>query len=206
MLNGNDDEKWKAIYMLKNSDFEEIKPYIPKVIDILKENKFARRIAFDLLLKVCKEKPEMLLDYVDRIKGLIGKGYESVYASLILSDLVQSYSDVVDEETVEKIVEALEFKEQREYILLSLSNICLVRPDLLKDKIPKLIELIKEGEGSVRWYSARVLINMISKKPEFLVEYREEIERIARDSKLKPSIRVVAMVVLNELLINLDLQ
>ncbi len=199
MLEGNDDERWLALYKMLNVDFNLIKSHIPKIIEILREKKLVRRIAFDLLLKISEEKPEILLDYVENLKKLIGTKYESVYASLILSNLALRYPDVIDDETIERIVGMLEHKGLKEHALSSLSKICLVKPEALADHIPRLIDLIMDKEFEVRWNSAKVLLNILSKKPELVIDYVEDIRKIAENVNLKPSIRVVAYVILNEL-------
>ncbi|ADB58516.1 HEAT repeat domain-containing protein [Archaeoglobus profundus] len=198
MLEGNDDEKWLALYKMQNIDFESLKPYIPKVIEILKEKKLTRRIAFDLLLKISQEKPEVLLDYVEDFKNLVGNDFESVYASIILGKLSLRYPEVVDSETVSRIANLLESDDMKSYALLALSDIAISKPNALSSLIPKLIELIKDRNWEVRWNAAKVFLNMISNDSRIVEPYLDDIRKVAENEKLKPSIRVVAHVILNE--------
>jgi len=185
------DDRWLEIQRLREIDFNLIKPHIPRLIEILKEKSIVRRIAFDILLEISERNPEVLLDYVEDLKGLFGCGYESVYSSLLLSNLALRYPDVVDREIVENIFGMLEFEEFRRYAMLSLSKICIVKPEELTNYIPRLIELIKDGDFHVRWNSAKILLNLLSKNPEYI----DEIVKIAENRNLKPSVRVVAYVI-----------
>jgi len=198
MLEGSDDEKWLALYKMQNVDFDRLKPYIPKIIEILKEKKLTRRIAFDLLLKICQEKPEVLLDYIDDFKNLICEGFESVYASLIIGKLSLRYPDVVDSETVSRIADLLESDAMKSYALLALSDIAISKPKALSNLIPKLIDLIMDKNWEVRWNTAKVFVNMISSDSSLVEPYLDEVRKIAENEKLKPSVRVVAYVILNE--------
>ncbi|WP_457550114.1 hypothetical protein [Archaeoglobus sp.] len=198
MLEGNDDEKWHALYKMQNVDFDRLKPYIPKIIEVMKEKKLTRRIAFDLLLKISQEKPEVLLDYVEDFKNLISKGFESVYASIILGKLSLSYPDVVDSETVSRIADLLERDDMKSYVLLALSDIAFSKPKVISSLIPKLIELIRDKNWEVRWNTAKVFLNMISSDSRLVKPYLDDIRKIAENEKLKPSVRVVAYVILNE--------
>ena len=198
MLEGSDDEKWLALYKMQNVDFDKLKPHIPKVINIMKEKKLTRRIAFDLLLKISQEKPEVLLDYVEDFKNLVGNGFESVYASLIIGKLSLSYPEVIDYETVSRIADLLESDDMKSYALLALSDIAISKPNVLSSLIPKLVELIKDRNWEVRWNTAKVFLNMISSDSNLVKPYLDDIRKIAENEKLKPSIRVVAYVILNE--------
>ena len=198
MLEGSDDEKWLALYKMQNVDFDKLKPHIPKVINIMKEKKLTRRIAFDLLLKISQEKPEVLLDYVEDFKNLVGNGFESVYASLIIGKLSLSYPEVIDHETVSRIADLLESDDMKSYALLALSDIAISKPNVLSSLIPKLVELIKDRNWEVRWNTAKVFLNMISSDSNLVKPYLDDIRKIAENEKLKPSIRVVAYVILNE--------
>ena len=198
MLEGSDDEKWLALYKMQNVDFDKLKPHIPKVINIMKEKKLTRRIAFDLLLKISQEKPEVLLDYVENFKNLVGNGFESVYASLIIGKLSLSYPEVIDYETVSRIADLLESDDLKSYALLALSDIAISKPNVLSSLIPKLVELIKDRNWEVRWNTAKVFLNMISSDSNLVKPYLDDIRKIAENEKLKPSIRVVAYVILNE--------
>ena len=198
MLEGSDDEKWLALYKMQNVDFDKLKPHIPKVINIMKEKKLTRRIAFDLLLKISQEKPEVLLDYVEDFKNLVGNGFESVYASLIIGKLSLSYPEVIDHETVSRIADLLESDDMKSYALLALSDIAISKPNVLSSLIPKLVELIKDRNLEVRWNTAKVFLNMISSDSNLVKPYLDDIRKIADNEKLKPSIRVVAYVILNE--------
>ena len=198
MLEGSDDEKWLALYKMQNVDFDKLKPHIPKVINIMKEKKLTRRIAFDLLLKISQEKPEVLLDYVESFKNLVGNGFESVYASLIIGKLSLSYPEVIDHETVSRIADLLESDDMKSYALLALSDIAISKPNVLSSLIPKLVELIKDRNWEVRWNTAKVFLNMISSDSSLVKPYLDDIRKIAENEKLKPSIRVVAYVILNE--------
>ena len=198
MLEGSDDEKWLALYKMQNVDFDKLKPHIPKVINIMKEKKLTRRIAFDLLLKISQEKPEVLLDYVEDFKNLVGNGFESVYASLIIGKLSLSYPEVIDYETVSRIADLLESDDMKSYALLALSDIAISKPNVLSSLIPKLVELIKDRNWEVRWNTAKVFLNMISSDSNLVKPYLDDIRKIAENEKLKPSVRVVAYVILNE--------
>ncbi len=197
MLEGDDDERWLALYKMKNVDLNLIKPLIPKVIEILKEKKIVRRMAFDLLLKISEEKPEILLDHVEDLKRILGKGFESVYSSILLVNVAKVYPDIVDDETVEKMFEMVRCKEIRAHVLSALSELCSVKPEALIDYIPNLIDLIKDREFEVRWNAAKILLNKALRMS--VKDYIDEIRIIAKDKNLKPSVRVVAYLILDEL-------
>ncbi len=193
-----DDEKWMRIYEVLNSNLKGVEDVLDEAIETLKEKSFNRRIAFDLLLKVAEEKPEILLRYTDKLKKLIGGGFESVYVSMVLGRLSLRYPRVVDEETVSKIFDLLNRDEMKCYILLALSDIAISNPKLLSNHIQDLINLIKDRSWEVRWNTARVFVNLIESDLSLVKSCIDRIEGIAKNERFKPSVRVVAQVILNE--------
>lgn len=192
-----DDEKWMKIYRVLNSNLEGVERVLDDAIETLSEKNFNRRIAFDLLLKVAEEKPSILLDRVESLKNLIGKGFESVYASIILGKLSLTHPNVVDNETLSRMFDLLGNDEMKGYVLLALSDIAISNPDLLSNRIPKLIEFVKDRSWEVRWNTAKIFLNLIESNIKYLEPYIDLIEEIAGNEKLKPSVRVVAQVILD---------
>ncbi len=192
-----DDEKWMKMYRILNSNLEGVEGVLEEAIETLKEKSFNRRIAFDLLLRVAEEKPDVLLDKVESLKDLIGEGFESVYASMVLGKLSLRHPNVVDNETLSRIFDLLSYEEVRGYVLLALSDIALSNPDLLSNRISKLVELIRDRNWVVRWNTAKVFLNLIESDIKYLEPCVDLIEEIAENERLKPSVRVVAHVILN---------
>ncbi len=192
-----DDDKWMKIYRVLNSNLENVEEILDEALETLKEKSFSRRIAFDLLLRVAEEKPEILLKYTEKLKKLIGEGFESVYASIVLGKLSLKYPSVVDDAMVSKIFDLMNKNEMKCYLLIALSDIALSNPKLISNYILNLIELIMDRSWEVRWNTAKVFLNLIESDLSSVKSYIEKIEEIAKNERLKPSVRVVAQVILN---------